>query len=286
MDNSTVLTQDTTVTAQYTAKTYTVTIYPNGASGSNKTYSVPYGTSWSIPSCPFSRSGYNFGGYKTGSSSGTSYSAGGKVTVTGDLSLYCQWTIAQYTVSIYPNGASGSTKTYKVNKGASFSVPSCPFSRSGYNFVNYKTGASSGTSYSAGSKITVNSNVSLYCQWAVVQEDFVFNVVGKVQNDVPMLGTYYYFNVTLKSYPSSASGKHVYFRIYNPSVPGNNQMSDFSDFGALSSSKLNVATDVSPSLISSSDMVLYFYYGTSTSSCTQLGTVKFNTSAKNYTFSV
>ena len=93
MDNSTVLTQDTTVTAQYTAKTYTVTIYPNGASGSNKTYSVTHGSSFNVPSCPFSRSNYSFTGYKTSSSSGTSYSAGNRITVTSNVRLYCQWKI-------------------------------------------------------------------------------------------------------------------------------------------------------------------------------------------------
>lgn len=159
MDNSTVLTQNITITAQYTPKTYTVTIYPNGASGSNKTYSVSYGTSWSIPSCPFSRSGYNFGGYKTSSSSGTSYSAGGEVTVTGDLSLYCQWTAVQYTVSIHPNGASGSTKTYIVTYGQKWTVPNCPFSRTGYTFSGYSGG------YSVGQSITITGDISINCNW-------------------------------------------------------------------------------------------------------------------------
>lgn len=165
MDNSTVLTQNITVTAQYTPKTYTVTIYPNGASGSNKTYSVTHGSSFNVPSCPFSRSNYNFTGYKTSSSSGTSYSAGNRITVTGNVTLYCQWKVSSYIVSIYPNGGSGSIKTYTVSAGSSWSIPSCPFTRSGYNFQNYRLNSTSGTVYSAGARLTINSNTRLYCIW-------------------------------------------------------------------------------------------------------------------------
>lgn len=158
MDNSTVLTQDTTVTAQYNVNTYTVKINPNGASGSTKTYTVSYGQKWSVPSCPFSRTGYNFTGYSGG------YSAGQSITITGNITINCNWSVRTYTVYIYPNGASGSTKTYSVNYGATFTVPSCPFTHT--TFKGYKTGASSGTSYSVGSKITnVTSNIYLYCQW-------------------------------------------------------------------------------------------------------------------------
>lgn len=179
MNNSTVLTQDTTVTAQYTAKTYTVTIYPNGASGSNKTYSVTHGSSFSVPSCPFSRSNYSFTGYKTSSSSGTSYSSGNRITVTGNVKLYCQWKATAYTVSIYPNGGSGSTKTYSVSAGSSWSIPSCPFTRSGYNFQNYRLNSTSGTAYSAGARLTINSNTSLYCMWAAKQSVTVYYKTGR-----------------------------------------------------------------------------------------------------------
>lgn len=158
MDDSTQITQDTTVTAQYNANTYTVKINPNGASGSTKTYTVTYGQKWSVPSCPFSRTGYTFSGYSGG------YSAGQSITITGNVSINCNWSIRTYTVYIYPNGASGSTRSYSVNYGGTFTVPSCPFTHT--TFTGYKTGASSGTSYSVGSKITnITSNISLYCQW-------------------------------------------------------------------------------------------------------------------------
>lgn len=153
MDDSTQITQDTTVTAQYNANTYTVKINPNGASGSTKTYTVTYGQKWNVPSCPFSRTGYTFSGYSGG------YSAGQSITITGNVSINCNWSIKTYQVSISPNGASGSTKYYSVTYGSTWTVPSCPFTRSGYTFNGYSGG------YSVGQRVTVTSNISISCQW-------------------------------------------------------------------------------------------------------------------------
>lgn len=156
MNDSTLITQDTTVTAQYEANTYTVKINPNGASGSTKTYTVFYGQKWSVPSCPFSRTGYTFSGYSGG------YSAGQSITITGDISINCNWSIKTYQVSINPNGASGSTKYYSVTHGSTWTVPSCPFSRSGYNFSGYSGG------YSVGQRVTVTSNININCNWSKI----------------------------------------------------------------------------------------------------------------------
>ena len=153
MNDSTQITQDTTVTAQYNANTYTVKINPNGASGSMKTYTVSYGQKWSVPSCPFSRTGYTFSGYSGG------YSAGQSVTITGNITINCNWSIRTYQVSISPNGASGSTKYYSVTHGSTWTVPSCPFTRSGYTFNGYSGG------YSVGQRVAVTSNISISCQW-------------------------------------------------------------------------------------------------------------------------
>ena len=94
MDNSSQIMQDTTCTARYTVKYHTITIKPNGASGSNKTYSVPHGSQWTVPSCPYSRSGYTFAGYNNGWEIGTS------VTITNDCTLLCRWYIYP-SVNVY-----------------------------------------------------------------------------------------------------------------------------------------------------------------------------------------
>lgn len=160
LNDSDSLFDNTTVTAGWNAKTYTVTINPNGAGGSSKIYSVSYGQRWQVPSCPFSRTGYNFNGYSGG------YSAGQTITITGNITMNCSWSVKYYTISINPNGASGSAKTYSVAYGNSFTFPSCPFTRSGYNFKGYATSSSGSASYQANNSISnVTSNKSFYCVW-------------------------------------------------------------------------------------------------------------------------
>lgn len=277
MDNSTVLTQNITVTAQYTPKTYIITIYPNGASGSNKTYSVSYGTSWSIPSCPFSRSGYNFGGYKTGTSSGTSYSVGGKVTVTGDLSLYCQWTAVQYTVSIRPNGASGSTKTYTVTYGQKWTVPSCPFSRTGYTFSGYSGG------YSVGQSITITGNITINCNWTLIPSKFDFQVKGVLTEDVPMLGDHHDSSIYITAYPSKCEGYKLICDSYTPSNPSQLQHS-IGEVATFNSSIKNKWLGLPTNMVTSASDTYTLYYGSSTSSKTKLCTVSFANGTKSYSF--
>lgn len=204
MDNSTVLTQDTTVTAQYNVNTYTVKINPNGASGSTKTYTVSYGQKWSVPSCPFSRTGYNFTGYSGG------YSAGQSITITGNITINCNWSVKTYTVSIYPNGASGSVKRYTVNAGSSWTVPSCPFSNSSATFNGYRTGSSSGTSYSVGNRITVTSNISLYCQWKLSISSISLSLSKTTANRI---------SYTTERYSSGSGGMQVnYYPEYELNV--------------------------------------------------------------------
>lgn len=94
LNDSDTLFDNTTVTAGWNAKTYTVTINPNGASGSSKTYSVSYGQQWQVPSCPFSRTGYNFSGYTGG------YSAGQTITITGNIIMSCQWTAIPQNMTV------------------------------------------------------------------------------------------------------------------------------------------------------------------------------------------
>lgn len=111
MDNSIVLTQNTTVTAQYNVNTYTVRINPNGASGSTKTYTVTYGQRWNVPSCPFSRTGYTFSGYSGG------YRVGQSITITGNISISCNWTkIPTVNDLSNPTVSSKGTNKYWVEK--------------------------------------------------------------------------------------------------------------------------------------------------------------------------
>ena len=90
MIDSDVLNNDVTLTAVMEPKSFTITIKSNNSNNQTKTYSAKYGEDFILPSCPFSAvTNYTFNNYTC---DGTTHSVGGKFTVTGDMSVTCNWT--------------------------------------------------------------------------------------------------------------------------------------------------------------------------------------------------
>ena len=82
--------------------TYTVSYDANGGTGTVPAPdTVSSGAAYTIVTSPFSRTGYNFTGWNTAVTGGTSYAAGATIpSVTANITLYAQWT---------PAGSSDST---------------------------------------------------------------------------------------------------------------------------------------------------------------------------------
>lgn len=181
---------DTTVTANYTANTYTITINGGrGASGSPKTYTVTYGQKWTVPSCPFSRSGYTFSGYTGG------YSVGQSITVTGNISMTCNWTVVSYS------GKTVSLK-YWAQQGGDFAIQINSFDRA----LNGKTLE---YAFSAG-KIVFNN--SLVLSSSIIGEKTTTASIalftGARQFKVNLKG------YSVKTYPAtSASGSAITYTV-------------------------------------------------------------------------
>jgi uncharacterized protein (TIGR02145 family)/uncharacterized repeat protein (TIGR02543 family) len=146
----------------------TVSYNLNGGSGSTPSpQTSKAGTSVTIRNgSGFSRSGYTFNDWNTGSSgSGSNYSAGSSFTPTANITLYARWSS---TVTYNINGGSGSTPSSQtVSDGSSVSLAyGGNFSRSGYTFAGWSTNSSgTGTNYSSGSSLTPSGNVTLYARW-------------------------------------------------------------------------------------------------------------------------
>ncbi len=72
----------------------------------------------------------------------------------------------QYDGNGSTSGSAPATLTY-YNKGASATAAANTYIRSGYVFTGWNTRANgSGTSYAAGAAVPMNSNITLYAQWA------------------------------------------------------------------------------------------------------------------------
>ena len=157
--------RDTTLYAKW-QKIYTVTFVTNGGT------SVSPATVLTIETTPVSeKTDASLEGWYTD----PEFAEGTKVifpyTVTGDITFYAKWQAVQYTITYYPNGATGGDvpASVSVDKGSEYIVKDNTGSleKTDYCFLKWNTKADgSGTSYIAGSKISVMSDINFYAQWA------------------------------------------------------------------------------------------------------------------------
>jgi uncharacterized repeat protein (TIGR02543 family) len=156
----------TTLYAQWTSSSSTVTFNANGGTGtmSNQTAS----SATNLTSNTFTRSGYTFSGWNTDAGgSGTSYANGASYPFTANVTLYAQWTLITYTVTFNANLGTGSMSNQIA--GVATNLTANAFTRSGYSFSGWNTAADgSGTSYANSASFPFTANTTLYAQWTVI----------------------------------------------------------------------------------------------------------------------
>lgn len=100
-----IVTGDVTLTAKYTANTYTVTFMANGGTGTMIPQNFTYGVSQALNANTFTApTGKSFVGWNTAANgSGTSYGAGERISISSNITLYAQWDNVAYTVTVNPS---------------------------------------------------------------------------------------------------------------------------------------------------------------------------------------
>ncbi len=158
-------------------------------SGSDTTHSTQSGhvaallTLFSSLTPLFSNPGYAFAGWTTNANgSGTSYANGSSYDFTsGNLTLYAQWNqIPTENVVFVANGGSGSVTTLSGLQGSSVVLPGAStLSYANYAFTGWNTSSNgTGTSYGVGDPLILNSDVTLFAQWAADVFTLVYNLDG------------------------------------------------------------------------------------------------------------
>ncbi|MBR5424897.1 MAG: InlB B-repeat-containing protein [Clostridiales bacterium] len=154
----------------------------------------------------FSRDGYIFAGWNTDrNGNGIHYNAGESVALTGDTTLYAEWTGRK-------------TITYKANNGtnASFEQTFDPteevklagkiFSRDGYTLIGWSTASNgSGTVYGCNEPFTLNSDLTLYAMWKSENTSFVVGKTETTANGLPLCVDYKY-SFSEQIYPAEEIG--------------------------------------------------------------------------------
>ncbi|WP_166996842.1 InlB B-repeat-containing protein [Paramicrobacterium fandaimingii] len=156
-NETTIITGDATLYAQWRVNSYTVTFDTQGGSAV-AAENVDYGTPVTAPDDP-TRDGYTFTGWFTAADDGTAWDF--SANVTEDITLYAQWSINSYTVAFDTQGGT-SLDGQTVEFGDPVTTPGDP-TRDGYTFAGWTTDATGGTPWNFGTP--VSEDLTLYAQW-------------------------------------------------------------------------------------------------------------------------
>ncbi|MCR5434014.1 MAG: InlB B-repeat-containing protein, partial [Bacteroidaceae bacterium] len=128
---------NTTLYAQWLVN-YTVSFDANGGTGTMNDQRFNWNTQHALPASTFILDGYDFAGWNTkADGSGTNYSDGQTVDNLGDITLYAQWTPANYSIGYILDGgtnASSNPTSYTI-ESETFTI-AAP-TRLGYDFVGW-----------------------------------------------------------------------------------------------------------------------------------------------------
>jgi uncharacterized repeat protein (TIGR02543 family) len=159
---------------------YQVIYNGNGSTGGIVPATAPYksgqGVGISGNTGSLTKTGFTFYGWNTAANGlGTAYpiTSNGFTMPAADVTLYAQWvdtSATPYTLTYFGNGNTSGTVPSATSypSGTSTSVVSlAPIAKSGYTFLGWNTAANgSGINYSNNASIVMDSNKSLFAQWA------------------------------------------------------------------------------------------------------------------------
>lgn len=159
-------------TTLYAVWSYKITYNANSGSGSMSASTFIYGVPSTLTTNNYTKNYYNFYGWNTNTSmTGTSYSNGQSVSNLGNTTLYAVWS---YTISYKANGGSGSMTSTTHFYNVAFSLKSCSFYRSNYDFDGWSL-TSSGSVWYYDEEYVVNvadtaktASVSLHAKWSLI----------------------------------------------------------------------------------------------------------------------
>ena len=154
----------TTLTAQWTPDTYTVTLHLNDgtiANGKDVT-EYTYGTGATLPTADdITREGYTFEGWYEDENFSGSPVTEISATDTGKKEFYAKWTLNTYTVTFDSQGGS-KVDSQAVSHGGTVTEPTAP-TYEGYTFGGWYTEAGCTTEYDFTTAVT--ESLTLYAKW-------------------------------------------------------------------------------------------------------------------------
>ena len=158
-------TADVVLTAQWTPNATDTVTYDSQGGSSVSSGSGLDGASLTVASAP-TYPGHTFAGWSTAANGvGTTYSPGDSLSLTGNVTLFAQWTDNATNTVTYNSQGGSSVSSGSGLQGTSLTLASAP-TYAGHTFAGWNTLSNgTGTPYAAGASYTLAGNVTLFAQW-------------------------------------------------------------------------------------------------------------------------
>jgi len=216
----TMSTANVSLIAQWTATGYEITFDGNGNDGGSAPATGRYvtgGAPYSVALNTFTKTGYDFTGWKT--SGAVDYAPGAGYATTANLALIAQWAAKTIAISYNVNGGSGSAPasanwTYNASTPATLDAGT-GLTKAGYAFGGWAASASATTGAFTG---TPSSSLTYYAVWTPVSYTVTY-AAGSGSGTAPTesgktLGTTFVLASGSSLTPPASSGAVTYSFAY------------------------------------------------------------------------
>jgi uncharacterized repeat protein (TIGR02543 family)/LPXTG-motif cell wall-anchored protein len=219
------LVADVTLYAEWTLITYTITYAGNGNTGGTDPNNQTGVGSVNLESNSGNlvKTGYTFTGWNTAANgTGTHYATGASYNLTGNISLYAQWTLITYTITYDGNSnSSGTAPADQIGAGSvHLANTDGTLVRTGYSFAGWNTQADGqGTDYALNAPYNLTADVTLFAKWARITYTLTYSGNGNTAGTAPgnQIDT---GNVTLENNTGSLSKPGFSFTGWNTHANG------------------------------------------------------------------
>ena len=163
----------TTITGNWTAKTYTVTLDLQSGTDGTTSVTATYGSAMPSITKP-TRTGYTFNGYYDATSGGTQYykadgSSARTWNKTSNSTLYAQWTAKQYSITYKDQGNTTFSGTHASDYPTTHTYGTATTlktaSKTGYTFEGWHTDAACTQKVTSLGATAYTGNITLYAKW-------------------------------------------------------------------------------------------------------------------------
>ncbi|WP_313130830.1 InlB B-repeat-containing protein [Anaerocolumna sp.] len=178
--------------AQWSSKTFAVSLVPCGGSISTTSKQVTYGDSYGTLPSPY-KNGYTFIGWYTNEEAGEEITENTEVKLKTSHKIYAHWKPIQYNIYFNGNGGSINEDLKKVNYGDPYGELPLP-ERKDHYFKGWYTSPSGGSLISSESIVNTTTSTMLYARWSGNPSQVIFNpnggTVSTASRDVTYGGIY------------------------------------------------------------------------------------------------